>query len=743
MGFVARSAVYPGSLTVFKRNMENDLGTHFKTRLESSSQILRTHYRNTKLRKDLEHARNVTLGHMYDVLCAMENTTEKLSNKVLRFKKVLGNVIEAYDSFKSSKSKPSDVISALDEFDLVISDPYLWRDDVNELQSDTTTTNEENEPMDVEHGQHHEETPSNIRAEMTKALIEGSPSTLLQIVISVYRFTSRIIKQYRRASKQTSCLISLNYLRQSLLLNYPNSNQEFIITHDGLRLDCAFIPTMKKKSSSRLNRKIVVVCNPNAGLYECYHDPEQSSKIKYFLHTRGFDVFVWNYRGYGRSEGTPSPQNNNKDGLAVLNHLVSKFPGETIEFCVSAESIGGLVGCFVASERPDLVKVLIADRTFGSLSATAHYILAPWAGRVLSKILGWDGNNTQSYLKYSGMKIVCNDTHDTIIHDMASLKTSIANSVELGCDHCGRDLEIVEEEEEENNDVIVVTPPTTPIKNKTRRQSESSIRTLRRRTPLKENKKLSFFEYEEPGRVEESNSKFNNRKEDHKQQRNVCRLTESLVQRFYDCLQRLLARAVIASANRQLRVRQFGGGHTDEFYSSVLVDTLLALDGRCGNQLGDAMGNGLNGVRAFFTSFLVFGPLVSSSHVVKHQGMRVGRRLSIDHALSTVCRVTEQRQDIHGSNSSSNSSTISYDDKENMLSPQHFEQDLKFVKRFLTYLRDEILLRKKLYEEIATNKKVLYQQPIGAFIPLGCGHNYPYRSDEVELLNQCLDVAGW
>ena len=113
---------------------------------------------------------------------------------------------------------------------------------------------------------------------------------------------------------------------------------------------------------------------------------------------------------------------------------------------------------------------------------------------------------------------------------------------------------------------------------------------------------------------------------------------------------------------------------------------------------------------------------------------------SIENVLSTVRGVMKQREKHLSSTSNSE-----YDQNSNMLSPRHFERDLRFLKTFLTYLKDEIDLRRRLYEEDAksASSKLHYQQPIGAFIPLGCGHNYPYRKDEQILLDRYLDLAGW
>ena len=46
--------------------------------------------------------------------------------------------------------------------------------------------------------------------------------------------------------------------------------------------------------------------------------------IKMFLE-KGINVFTWNYRAYGRSEGKPEPDNLKKDVLEVLKYMRTKL----------------------------------------------------------------------------------------------------------------------------------------------------------------------------------------------------------------------------------------------------------------------------------------------------------------------------------------------------------------------------------------------------------------------------------
>ena len=51
------------------------------------------------------------------------------------------------------------------------------------------------------------------------------------------------------------------------------------------------------------------MCCPNAATYELAYDT-----YCHMYHQLGINVFTWNYRGYGRSEGSPTITHLRSDG---------------------------------------------------------------------------------------------------------------------------------------------------------------------------------------------------------------------------------------------------------------------------------------------------------------------------------------------------------------------------------------------------------------------------------------------
>jgi hypothetical protein len=174
-----------------------------------------------------------------------------------------------------------------------------------------------------------------------------------------------------------------------------NGEQVWITSNDnsGTRIDGMLIkgPSSNANTGSRRqeypDKRTVIICNPNAGLYELHHF--QSDWIMFYTQL-GYDVFVYNYRGYARSTGCPSPDGNNADGEAVVAHL--RDTGVQL-IVVHGESIGGLVANHLAANCD--IDLLIADRTFANLNIIARHLIGAWADNGLRIATGWKTDNTR------------------------------------------------------------------------------------------------------------------------------------------------------------------------------------------------------------------------------------------------------------------------------------------------------------------------------------------------------------
>lgn len=88
---------------------------------------------------------------------------------------------------------------------------------------------------------------------------------------------------------------------------------------------------------------------------------------------RGITTFVFDYRGYGRSEGTPTERGLYRDSEAAYDALAQKVGATPI--VVYGESLGGPYAADVATKRR--VSCVIIENSFPSLAALGNALYAP------------------------------------------------------------------------------------------------------------------------------------------------------------------------------------------------------------------------------------------------------------------------------------------------------------------------------------------------------------------------------
>jgi len=123
----------------------------------------------------------------------------------------------------------------------------------------------------------------------------------------------------------------------------------------------------------------------------------------------GVSILVFDYRGYGRSEGKPSEQGLMADGRAARTWLAKRAGVSEDQIVLAGRSIGGGVMVDLAT---DGARGLILERTFTSIPDTAacHY---PW---LPVRLLMRNRFDSLSKIKqYRGPLLMCHGDADTIV----------------------------------------------------------------------------------------------------------------------------------------------------------------------------------------------------------------------------------------------------------------------------------------------------------------------------------------
>lgn len=125
-----------------------------------------------------------------------------------------------------------------------------------------------------------------------------------------------------------------------------------LTTDDGLRLGAWFIPAPKSRGT-------LLFSHGNAG-----NISHRLESIRQF-HDLGLDVFIFDYRGYGESEGVPTEAGTYRDAEAAWRYLVEQRRVNPERLVYFGRSLGAAVASELATRHPP--RALIVESAFTSV----------------------------------------------------------------------------------------------------------------------------------------------------------------------------------------------------------------------------------------------------------------------------------------------------------------------------------------------------------------------------------------
>lgn len=169
-------------------------------------------------------------------------------------------------------------------------------------------------------------------------------------------------------------------------------------TVDGVRLHGWYLPQPDSRGS-------LLLLHGNGGNVPMWVDMAEELRSRLRL-----SVLVFDYRGYGRSEGVPTFDGLIRDAQAARDHLAIKDRIAAKDVILLGRSMGGAIATQVAAR--DGARALILERTFATLRdvAGSHY------PRALVNVLVADRLRTIDELpKYQGPLLISHGQDDTVI----------------------------------------------------------------------------------------------------------------------------------------------------------------------------------------------------------------------------------------------------------------------------------------------------------------------------------------
>ena len=112
--------------------------------------------------------------------------------------------------------------------------------------------------------------------------------------------------------------------------------------------------------AGRQEKETILICHGNAG------SVRDRAELVQMLNDDGYSVFVFDYQGYGQSQGTPSEQNTYQDVQAAWNYLKHELKLAEQNIIVLAQSLGGPIGAYLASKVKPKFLMMVSAKSYDS-----------------------------------------------------------------------------------------------------------------------------------------------------------------------------------------------------------------------------------------------------------------------------------------------------------------------------------------------------------------------------------------
>ncbi len=211
------------------------------------------------------------------------------------------------------------------------------------------------------------------------------PAGVLIILAGVFLFQSRLV--YFPMSRMDGSPKDMGLAYEDVRLTTP----------EGLKLHAWFVPAENA-------RGVALFCHGNAG--NISHRLETIALI----HGLGLSVFIFDYQGYGQSQGKPSEEGTYRDAWAAWQYLTQDRGTAPKDIVVWGRSLGGPIAAWLA--RKATPGALVLESTFTSLPDVGAKLYPFLPVRLIARF----GYNTEEYV--SGVRcpmLVAHSPEDRLV----------------------------------------------------------------------------------------------------------------------------------------------------------------------------------------------------------------------------------------------------------------------------------------------------------------------------------------
>jgi uncharacterized protein len=150
-------------------------------------------------------------------------------------------------------------------------------------------------------------------------------------------------------------------------------------------------------------RAIVLHVHGNAG-----HLAHRAGMMRDYQRQLQVSTFIFDYRGYGRSEGSPTIAGVLQDARAARAWLAKKAGTAESKIVLTGQSLGAAIAVELAADGG--ARGLVLENAFSSLKDVAAYHYGPLSWMASGKL-----NSVASIPKYKGPLLISHGDADTIV----------------------------------------------------------------------------------------------------------------------------------------------------------------------------------------------------------------------------------------------------------------------------------------------------------------------------------------
>ncbi len=186
------------------------------------------------------------------------------------------------------------------------------------------------------------------------------------------------------------------------ITEYPSENI-FLTSKNGKQINCLFVKSNVAPVAT------ILFLHGNAGNITHWKKPLET------LAKNGFQTFIIDYQGFGKSEGKPKHKTLLQDAETALSYIKMRDDCKNIKLIVLGTSIGGHLAITLTKKHQNNINALVSEGAFTSHNEIATYMV-PWFIKPLARLTVLSQYRAKKNIKQISIpKLIIHSTDDAVI----------------------------------------------------------------------------------------------------------------------------------------------------------------------------------------------------------------------------------------------------------------------------------------------------------------------------------------